>query len=229
MFSFLVDESMNPELAYLAEIRRVRDNKPELFEKVKKLPLKAKTAKMYPVIKTDSTITFIRKGALKKFFITDKDTREISFMTAANHIKSDKNEKRYSIESDYFSHLEKNKNAFDDALTQDIEIVTEKTGAKGNDAKIIKYLKALQKSKILTDVEDSYIVRMLGLWENGEIPSGISKQIIKDLKNVEDEVEVYNVIMNGVPAAYFAESRRNIKKSREEKQIILSMYLKSEV
>lgn len=223
------DESMNPELAYLAEIRRVRDNEPELFEKVKKLPLKAKTAKIYPVIKTDSTITFIRKGALKKFFITDKDTREISFMTAANHIKSDKNEKRYSIESDYFSHLEKNKNAFDDALTQDIEIVTEKTGAKGNDAKIIKYLKALQKSKILTDVEDSYIVRMLGLWENGEIPSGISKQIIKDLKNVEDEVEVYNVIMNGVPAAYFAESRRNIKKSREEKQIILSMYLKSEV
>ncbi|WP_028828464.1 helicase-related protein [Proteocatella sphenisci] len=222
-------ESINPELAFLAEIRRVRDNEPELFEKIKKLPLKAKTAKKLSGINADGTITFIRKGALKKFFITTDSTKEISFISAANYIKSDRAEKRYSVERNYFDHLEKNKNAFDDALSQEIEIVADKSGVRGNDSKIIKYLKALQKSKILTDVEDSYIVRMLGLWENGEIPSGISKQIIKDLKNVEDEAEVYNVIMNGVPSAYFAETRQSTKKSREEKQIILSMYLKSEV
>lgn len=38
-------ESTNPELAYLAVIRGIRDTNPELFNKIKRLPLKAKTAK----------------------------------------------------------------------------------------------------------------------------------------------------------------------------------------
>lgn len=47
------------------------------------------------------------------------------------------------------------------------------------------------KSRKLTDLEESNINKMIELFENGEIPSGISKQIIKKLKNIDDEVEAY--------------------------------------
>jgi len=62
------EEGTNPELAYLAVIRQIRDNDIKLFEKVKHLPLKAKAGKIYSGINDTATISFIRKGYLKMFF-----------------------------------------------------------------------------------------------------------------------------------------------------------------
>lgn len=65
--------STNPELAYLAIIRQIRDNDPKLFAMIKRLPKKAKAGKHSNKVAADSTITFIRKGALKSFFMSSGD------------------------------------------------------------------------------------------------------------------------------------------------------------
>lgn len=84
-------ESSNPELAYLAIIRQIRDNDATLFERVKKLPKKAKTGKFSDRVQDDATISFIRKGSLKTFFRTERnETRQISFMDAIGYLKSRK-------------------------------------------------------------------------------------------------------------------------------------------
>ncbi len=64
-------KSTNPELAYLALIRTIRDNDAKLFSQIKRLPQKAKSAKSDKTSEDDSTVTFIRKGSLKSFFKTD--------------------------------------------------------------------------------------------------------------------------------------------------------------
>ena len=64
-------ESTNPELAYLAIIRNIRDNDTKLFNIIKHLPRKSKAGKLSAKIKQNSTITFIRKGLLKTFFMSD--------------------------------------------------------------------------------------------------------------------------------------------------------------
>ena len=60
----------NPELVYLTMIRSIRDTDKPLFERIKRLPKKSKTGRYSDMINGNSTVTFIRKGALKEFFIT---------------------------------------------------------------------------------------------------------------------------------------------------------------
>ena len=75
--------STNPELAYLAVIRQVRDNDQKLFALIKRLPKKAKAGKVSDKVSKDSTVTFIRQGALKSFFTScDEDLKQLSFMQA---------------------------------------------------------------------------------------------------------------------------------------------------
>ena len=62
------EDSANPELAYLAIIRQVRDNDIALFDKIKKLPKKAKTGRNSTLVSDEATVSFIRKGYLKNFF-----------------------------------------------------------------------------------------------------------------------------------------------------------------
>jgi len=57
------------ELEYLKFIRDIRDNEPGLFEKIKLLPKKARSARDNDA-ESDLLLTFFRKGKLKKFFIS---------------------------------------------------------------------------------------------------------------------------------------------------------------
>ena len=78
------DES---ELKYLQVIRAIRDNDPDLFAKVKRLPKKARTAKRHDE-KENRLLTYFRKGKIQKFFMADKDdSEEIDFMDAAGRLE----------------------------------------------------------------------------------------------------------------------------------------------
>ena len=82
------EESTNPELAYLAIIRQIRDNDPKLFSMIKRLPKKAKAGKSSEKVSEDSTVTFIRSGRIKTFFISaEAETKQLSFMQAIDLIK----------------------------------------------------------------------------------------------------------------------------------------------
>jgi superfamily II DNA/RNA helicase len=78
------DESEESELKYLNIIKEIRDSQPELFEKIKKLPKKARTAKSHTELK-DSLITYFRRGKLQKFYLSveNDETFELDFISAA--------------------------------------------------------------------------------------------------------------------------------------------------
>ncbi len=65
------DENGEPdsELKYLQIIRNLRDHQPELFARIKQLPKKARTGRKVPRLRQDALLTFIRIGALKKFYV----------------------------------------------------------------------------------------------------------------------------------------------------------------
>lgn len=71
------EESVESELKYLHMIKEIRDKAPDLFEKIKHLPKKARTAKQHCKTLTGSStlsglITYFRRGKLQKFFKTDR-------------------------------------------------------------------------------------------------------------------------------------------------------------
>lgn len=150
------EESSNPELAYLAIIRQIRDNDVNLFDKIKKLPKKAKTGRNSDKVKEDSTISFIRKGFIKSFFITgETETRQISFMDAVSYLKCEPDEPKLSVGKKYFEHYDSNNDAFDESLTVEEVITTSRPAVAANDQKMIRYLRALlQTIRTFTDDEE---------------------------------------------------------------------------
>ena len=220
------EESANPELGYLAIIRQVRDNDPILFSQIKRLPKKAKAGKVSECPDENSTIGFIRKGALKTFFQTNSETKQLSFMEAIKLIQSEPDEPKASIGSDFYDQYDKNSDAFDDMLVEEEAVSTEKVMVAGNDAKIIRMLKAMKNEPTLTDDQEERIDILIRRWEDGEIPARISKDVVKKSKVVRDVLELYYEIMKIVPESYFEEKKTRQSKVDGEKQVILSCYIK---
>ena len=221
------EESTNPELAYLAIIRQIRDDNPQLFAHIKRLPKKAKSAKADTSNTDDSTITFIRKGALKSFFKTDQTgTNQLTFMEAIKLIEAEPDTPKVSIGSRYYDHLKDNSDAFDNMLIEDEEITLEKPMVTGNDAKAIKTLKAIIATDQLTDEQEDILKILISRWENGEIPAKVSKDVVKATNLASDFVSLYYDIVRIVPDTYISEKREKKAIIDGKKEIILSCYLR---
>lgn len=219
-------ESTNPELAYLAVIRDIRDNNIKLFNTIKHLPKKSKSGKFSKNIKHASTITFIRKGLLKTFFISDgKDSKQLSFMQAIGLVEAKKNDKKLSITKAFYTQAKQNELAFDQMLIADEEVSTEKAKVTGNDAKVIKLLKAMRQEPKFTDDQEGILSKLISLWELGEIPAKISKDVLKAAKLCTDILELYYEIMKLIPDTYLENKKQSISKVDGDKQVILSCYL----
>lgn len=224
------EEGSNPELAYLAIIRQIRDNDTALFEKIKRLPKKAKTGKFSSKVSDEATLSFIRKGYLKTFFMTEKgETKQIPFLDAVDYLKCEPDEQRLSVGKKYFEHYDSNNEAFDISLTEEEVIATGRVAVAANDQKVIRYLRALLMSvKTFTDDQEEKIKRMIEVWENGDVPAADTKNILKAVKNVEDGIEAYYKIVEIMDEKYL-EGRKQIKFRQDgEKQVILSCYMKEE-
>lgn len=222
------EESSNPELAYLATIRQIRDNDQKLFSIIKRLPKKAKAGKASDKVSDDFTVTFIRQGALKTFFISSEaETKQLSFMQAIELIKAELDDARISVSSKFYEHFDNNSTAFDQMLVAEEEVSTEKVMVAGNDAKIIRLLKAMKTEPRFTDDQEEIIDKLISLWENGEIPAKVSKDVMKKSKVVGDVLELYYEILKLVPPTYFEERKNQKAQVDGEKQIVLSCYLKT--
>ena len=186
------EESANPELAYLAIIRQIRDNDVSLFEKVKKLPKKAKTGRNSDKVTDEGTVSFIRKGYLKTFFLTENaETKQIPFMDAIEYIKCEPDEEKISVGKNYFNHYDANNEAFDYSLIEEEVITSSRPAVAGNDQKMVRTLRALQSIKSFTDDQEEKIKRMIEVWENGDIPATDTKAILKEIKTVTDGVQAF--------------------------------------
>lgn len=97
------EDGGNPELFYLTEIRRIRDEETLLFDKIKRLPRKSKSGKHSALVENCATVTFLRKGYLKMFFKTaDDETTGITFLEAIKLMQATPADKRIAIGARFF-------------------------------------------------------------------------------------------------------------------------------
>ena len=227
-------DTLGEDFKYLSEeeevsSQKVRDNDTALFEKIKKLPKKAKTGRNSILVSDEATVSFIRKGYLKTFFKTEADeTKQISFMDAIEYIKCEPDEEKVSVGKNYFSHYDSNNEAFDYSLVEEEVITNARPAVAGNDQKMIRYLRALLTTiKTFTDEQEEKLKRMIEVWENGDVPANDTKAILKEIKNIDDGVEAYYKIEGMLDDKYFeGRKRMENKVDGEKKEVILSCYLK---
>ena len=149
-------------------------------------------------------------------------------MDAVSYLKCEPDEPKLSVGKKYFDHYDSNNDAFDESLTVEEVITTSRPAVAANDQKMLRYLRALlQTIRTFTDDEEEKIKRMIEIWENGDVPSNDTKNILKSIKNIEDGVEAYHKIVSQVDDKYFAGRKQIANRAEdEEKQVILSCYMK---
>ena len=188
-------------LKYLKIIRDLRDENEALFIKIKSYPRKIRSAKY---LDKDGTLTFFRKGYMKRFFISDGIvSREMTFLDAMKLMESDKEEKYHKISNNYYKNLEQNKKELIKILQEEsMDISPIRKEGKSHDKTIIKTLKALNTYPKFTENEISKIHKLMDLFEDGAIPSAIGKEIVKMIKGIGDPIEIFNTIWDLVPVSY---------------------------
>ena len=225
------DETEESELKYLNTIKNVRDKNPDLFEKIKRLPKKARAAKT-DVEHQGSLVTYFRRGKVQKFFMAGDSTaaEELDFMSAATILESTINDNKQKIPKKFYDLLDKNKEAFVFATTEELAEPFKKRG-RDSATQVLKILKATVKNtQQFTDEQEHYLKQVIVQLEEGGLPKQTAKETLKALKALKQDLinpfKVLGTLQNHIPERLLKEhyAEQN-SRSFGKREVILSMYL----
>ena len=219
------------ELKYLNIIKDIRDKEPRLFERIKHLPKKARSARKNKEL-AGSLLTYFKLGKIQKFFIVkkDQDPQEADFITAAKILECSSDEKRQNLAKNFYELLNKNKKAFIDATTEEYLDAKHRRG-RDSGTQILKILKAtLKTAQKFTDEQEDYLKKVIRQLEVGAIPRQTIKKTLKSLNNLKSDLlnplKVLAVVKHNIPErlllSHYAEYQHRFTGKRE---VILSLYL----
>ncbi len=227
------DEAQDSELKYLQVIREIREKDADLFEKIKYLPKKARTAKQNNTV-NGALITYFRRGKLQKFFLAlaKREAEELDFMTAAGLLESRPDEKRRKLPEGVYDLLDNNKQAFIIATTEEMAEPQKRRG-RDSAANILRILKATMKNtQQFTEDQELYLKKVVTQLEEGGLPKQTAKNTLKALESLNEGLinpfKALAVLQNHIPQrlleSHYAEQNPAVFGKRE---VILSLYLAS--
>ena len=232
------DEEEESELEYLTEIREVRDKEPDLFTRIKRLPKKARSTRLFSddnsggVKEFPALLTYFRQGRLDKFFLATpgaKESFELDFFTMAKTLKpADPSEKRQTIPHDFYTLLDKNKNAFETVTSPDLDDAIPKHKGSANDAYILKRLKTKEISRYhgFTEDDEAYIRQVIQLLNDGALPKPTTKTVAEALKKEAEPLKVLGILKRDIPSLFFQATRAQYAShALSPREVILSSYL----
>jgi superfamily II DNA or RNA helicase len=225
------DETEESELKYLHQIKGIRSKNPDLFEMIKQLPKKARTAKVYTE-KSNALITYFRRGKLQKFFLADKHTEaaELDFIAAAKLLESRPDVPKEKLPERFYELLYKNREAFNFATSEELSLQKQRGGLDSS-ARIMRIIKfTLKNTKVLTDDQETFLRKVLTQIEEGGLPKPTAKRTLNALNTLKDEVKnpfkVLAILQSNIPPklleSHYAEKNPIVSGKRE---VILSLYL----
>ena len=220
------DEEINPELEYLKVIREIRDKDKFLFEKIKRLPKKARSGKISDKIAEESTLTFARNGALKTFFLTGTETAQISFIEAMEFLHCEPTEKRNSLGEKFFDQYRTNCNEFQKMLDENESDFNFGGTISANVRKVVATLKALLKIPDFTDDQEEIMQRIIDAFTRGDIPAKDTQKINQLIKSEKNPLSLFKKIYDIVDDKYLFGRQQTENFSHRQRQIILSCSLK---
>jgi superfamily II DNA or RNA helicase len=220
------DEGDESELKYLQVIKDIRDNDPDLFASVKRLPKKARTARKF---KSDGNrlLTYFRKGKLQKFFIAGEgDPEELDFLSAAKLLEAGPDVQRDKLSSGFYNLLEKNKIAFEFATSEEVKEQHKARGSRESAVQLLKILKAIRDFRQYTEEQELYLKNIIKQLEEGGIPRQTAKKALEAVKKQGvNPLKILAALQKTVPDEFLKE---HISESAAQtfgpREVILSEY-----
>ena len=223
--TYFGEEGEESELEFLQIIRRVRDKEPKLFEKIKRLPKKARSGRMHD--SEDALVSFFRRNRLKKFYLAREDEREeLTFLEAANYLRCEAETRRVKIPENYYELLAQNKKVFDEATRFDQDDLS--TGSsRSNINWLIGYIKSIQNKPQLTDTEEDFLQEVLNALQRGIVPKKTAQRLRRALAKVRNPVKGHAVIRSHIPENLLHPPKDDALENAPV-EVILSAYLKGQ-
>lgn len=219
------DGDGDSELKYLELMRKIRDEKPDLFEKIKNLPKKARSGFKKEKLDADLLITFFRIAKLKKFYINQSEkSNEITFFDAVKILECKPDTKRENIPNDFYHLLQTNKTRFELDTTVGDE-PTKGSGGRSNAKYIETRLKdkGFKNFKGFTDSNDEFLNGVREMLAQGTIAKKTAQSIKTELEKTTDPLQILHILEKYI--RYVAiEGEQNAKKF-QKREVILSGYL----
>ncbi len=224
------DEAEESELKYLHTIRTIRDKRPDLFEKIKRLPKKARTARSNKD-KVNTLLTFFRKGKIQKFYSATKDhSSELNFITAAKLLEAKEDESRRSLDKEFYQLLDQNKQAFRLATTEEMQEGKTK-GGRDNAALLLRILKSndIKHFQGFTDDDEQYIERVIEELEAGGLPKQTTKTVIRTLneeaKRGINQLKILAILKTNIAPEFLKDTlAESAAQTAGPREVILSEY-----
>ncbi|GAO28332.1 helicase-related protein [Geofilum rubicundum] len=219
------DGEGDSELKYLEMMRIIRDEQPDLFEKIKNLPKKARSGFKKEKLEADQLVTFFRIGKLKKFYINENGkSSEITFFDAVKELECEPDTIRANIPREYYHLLQTNKTRFE------LDTSVRDEGSKGSSGRSnANYIenrfkdKSFKYFKGFTDSNDEFINGVKEMLAQGTIAKKTAQLIKNELEKTIDPLQVLHILEKHIRFVAI-EGSKNAKKF-QKREVILSGYI----
>ncbi|HAL82384.1 MAG TPA: helicase, partial [Mucilaginibacter sp.] len=219
------DGEAESELKYLELMRKIRDENPDLFEKIKNLPKKARSGFQKEDIESDKLVTFFRIGKLKKFYLNENGKAdEITFFDAVKELECFPITKRANTPDNYYHQLQVNKARFELDSRQADEGQID-VGGRSNAKYIENRLKdkAFKNYKGFTDSDDEFINHAREMLEQGTIAKRTAKVVKTEMEKTLDPLEMLNILRKHIRIMTFEDPDKS--QTFQKREVILSGYI----
>ncbi len=222
-------DQASPELDYLAKIREVRDQNPELFDRLKKLPKKARTAREITGDNSASgLLSFFRKGNVKSFYLCEEDgAQALPFYRAATLMECEQGTERLDLPDDYYSKLNQNKQQFKELFQEEVE--HSRQGGQTNEQFIVQYLQAVENHDKFTESDQQYIRSVIDLVQGARPARQTTRKIKQKLESLDNPtgnpLKILEVLRCHIPDGLLEKESPGSSREDQPREIILSEYL----
>lgn len=142
LFDKDVDEDKDEKLGFLMELRKFKTESPELFRKIKNMPLRARVGRK-DRLKNDNTICFIRNHRRDAFYLVkpDKTFEELTFVETAKEFYAVASEQGFPLHDSHHEQVSQAITDFHDKIQQEIASTQVVDTTQGpNEKKALAYL-----------------------------------------------------------------------------------------
>lgn len=159
LFDKNIEEEKDEKLAFLMELRKFKEENPELFRKIKNMPLRARVGRKERT-KRDTTICFIRNNRRDAFYWSKSDgtLEEMTFVEVAREFRADVPEKGIELHNDHHIHVNNALKDFHEKLQEEIssgQVVDTTQGP--NEKRALAYLDGFMNLPFIGEVEKDKI------------------------------------------------------------------------
>jgi hypothetical protein len=216
------DKGVESELNYMRQIRDIRDKNQKLYEKIKKLPVKARTARDNKTNQGE-LVTFFRRGSLRKFFkANSKESQEILFIEAAHLMSATEADLKTVLPASFYDQLHLNISAFEESIRDESDEVVEKRGG-GSEKTLTKHVKALLSYSGLVEDDEIYLNTLLEALDEGAVNKRSINKLVTTIKEIRNPLAVLSEIRNTISEGYLVNLNKAERKQKSVKrEIILS-------